>query len=78
MSAIDIIGMIAFMCMSFATVPQLIKSFRERHCDGISWGYIIALQLGFILMFLHVAITSPNIFVLANYGVKIGSLKKKS
>jgi uncharacterized protein with PQ loop repeat len=64
---INIIGYIAMACLIVAASPQVLKSIREGHSDGIAGGFIVLLLIGFILMASYLLLTKPVIPLLINY-----------
>jgi uncharacterized protein with PQ loop repeat len=64
---INIIGYMAMTCLIIAAIPQVIKSIKEGHSNGIAGGYIILLISGFSLMATYLLFTKPIIPVLINY-----------
>jgi uncharacterized protein with PQ loop repeat len=68
---INIIGIIAMLCLMTATIPQAIKSIKDGHSKGIAGGYLILLLTGFSLMSIYLLLTKPIIPVLVNYASNI-------
>lgn len=68
MHIVEIIGLIGATCFAISGVPQLIKSFREGHADGMSYGTIWLWLIGEGAMFTYALIKYTFDFILlGNY-----------
>lgn len=68
---IDLVGILALLCLAGCAIPQVIKTIRDGNSDGLSLAYIILLECGFILMVTYVLLTKPLIPVIVNYIINI-------
>lgn len=74
---IETIGVIASLCFAISGVPQMIRSIKEGHSNGVSHGTIWLWLGGEALMFLYTLLSfivtntialSPAILLMVNYG----------
>jgi uncharacterized protein with PQ loop repeat len=68
---ISIIGYIAMACLIGSAVPQAIKTIRDGHAEGLSVGYLVLMQAGFVLMLIYLFGTHPVMPVVLNYVANI-------
>ena len=77
MSPVTLIGFAAGTLTTFSFVPQVVKSYRTKRCDDLSWGMLLAFTSGVVLwlvygLFLHSApIISANAVTLALLAVML-------
>jgi MtN3 and saliva related transmembrane protein len=64
----EIFGWLAALCFSISGLPQAIKSYRDKHSDGISWAFLILWLLGEIFATLYV-LPRMDVPLLVNYFV---------
>ena len=58
------IGLLAGLLTTGAWVPQLLRTWRTRSCEDISWGYLVAMTVGFVTWLTYgVVIAEPAIVV---------------
>ncbi len=67
----QIIGYAAMLCLASATLPQVYKTIKEGHSNGMAGGYIVLLLSGFSLMSTYLLLTKPVWPVLLNYLINI-------
>lgn len=65
---LEIIGWIGSMLFAFCALPQCIMVYKQKHAQGLSWGFLMMWLMGEVLCFFYVAL-QPMIQVplLANY-----------
>jgi uncharacterized protein with PQ loop repeat len=71
---IQLIGYIAMACLACATLPQVYKTVKEGHSNGMAGGYIVLLLSGFSLMSTYLLLTKPVWPVLINYFINTTSM----
>jgi uncharacterized protein with PQ loop repeat len=64
---INLLGYVAMFFLIIAALPQVVKTFKEGHSDGLAGGYIVLLLVGFSLMATYLFLTKPVIPVILNY-----------
>lgn len=64
---INILGYAAMFFLITAALPQVIKTVKEGHSEGLAGGYIVLLLIGFGLMTTYLFLTKPVIPVITNY-----------
>lgn len=67
MQTIDIIGTVAAIAFAVCGLPQAIKSYREKHSDGMSMSFILLWLLGEVCMITYVVAKVPDVILLVNY-----------
>lgn len=65
---IELIGWVGSLLFAFCALPQTIMVWKQKHANGLSWGFLNMWALGEILCFIYVA-SQPVLQVplLANY-----------
>jgi uncharacterized protein with PQ loop repeat len=64
----EIIGWIGSMLFAFCALPQCIMVCKQKHAQGLSWGFLLMWMLGEILCFFYVAMQPMlQVPLLANY-----------
>ena len=53
MNVPTIAGFIAGTLTTFSFVPQVLKTFRSKRCDDLSWGMLLAFTTGVCLWFVY-------------------------
>jgi MtN3 and saliva related transmembrane protein len=81
------IGLAAAACTTFAFVPQVIKTWRSRHADDISLGWLAIFTLGLMLWLAYglwlvdIPLIASNVvtlaLVLVILSVKLGTLAQR-
>ena len=62
----EICGWLATVCFSLCGVPQAIKSIKEKHSNGVSWGLLILWLLGEIFATIYI-LPKRDLPLLVNY-----------
>ncbi len=69
MAAIDLFGIIGTLFLAVGGFPQLVKTIRDGHADGLSKGMLWCWMLGFITLLVYTAKLHPGDWILmTNYG----------
>jgi uncharacterized protein with PQ loop repeat len=68
---IEIIGYIGTFALMFCNMPLWLKTLHDGHCKGVSIGYLILSEFGFLCMMVYIQATSFSIPLLINYVVNI-------
>lgn len=72
MPLIEILGYLGAILLAVCGVPQLLKCWKDKHADGLSWGLIILWLTGEIVtiayLFLAGIMTAP---LALNYGCNV-------
>jgi MtN3 and saliva related transmembrane protein len=66
MTVATIIGFIAGTLTTFSFVPQVLKTFRSKRCDDLSWGMLVAFTSGVCLWFVYGVFLRSAPIMLAN------------
>jgi uncharacterized protein with PQ loop repeat len=62
------LGYIGTIALMLSVLPQLFKTFRDGHCDGVSLGFLVILEIGMFSMLSHVLLADkPSIPLVINY-----------
>jgi uncharacterized protein with PQ loop repeat len=64
---IEIIGWLGAFFFSVCAVPQAYKSYKDKHSDGVSWGFINLWAAGEVCMFLYIILTTAQLPLIMNY-----------
>lgn len=87
MSVFEICGWLGSICLAICGLPQAWQSYKDKHSDGISWGFLLLWGFGeiFALAYVYDKLDLPlllnyatNIFILAviiYYKVKPGKIE---
>lgn len=67
MTIVDVVGYVGAGSMMLCLAPQLIKTIRDGHADGIALGYLILAMLGMTCLLTYVSFTSRSIPLILNY-----------
>ncbi len=65
------IGLAAAACTTFAFVPQVVKTWRSRHADDISLGYLTIFIAG-MLLWLTYGLWLDDIPLIASNAITLG------
>jgi len=70
MTAFEIMGWLGSILLAICGAPQAIKSYKEKHSDGLSWSFILLWAFGelFALAYVYDKLDLP---LLLNYGSNI-------
>lgn len=64
----DIIGWLGAMLFALCGLPQAIQSYKQKHSEGLAWGFLMMWLCGEILTFFYV-LPKMDYPLLANYAV---------
>ncbi len=62
----ETIGWIGSIMFAMCALPQAIKSVRDGHSDGLSWGFLMMWLIGEVFTLIYVA-PKGHIPLIANY-----------
>ena len=70
MSIFQICGWLGSICLAFCGLPQAWQSYKDKHSDGISWGFLLLWSFGeiFALAYVYDKLDLP---LLLNYATNI-------
>ena len=70
MSIFEILGWLGSICLAICGIPQAWQSYKEKHSEGISWGFILLWTFGelFALAYVYDKLDLP---LLLNYATNI-------
>lgn len=68
---IEIIGIIGATLLALCGLPQSIRSYKDGHSDGLSWGFLSMWGFGEILVLYYVMMTTMDMILIANYIVNL-------
>lgn len=70
MSLIEIIGWLGSICLAICGIPQAWQSYKDKHSEGISWGFVLLWAFGelFALAYVYDKLDLP---LLVNYATNI-------
>jgi len=72
MTIIQFIGLIGSIIMVFGAVPQLIKTFKDGHAEGLSFGTLICWLAGMICLLIYVRFyRSTDYILIINYSFNL-------
>jgi len=66
MTMASIIGFIAGTLTTISFVPQVLKTFRSKRCDDLSWGMLLAFTTGVFLWLVYGVFLRSAPIMLAN------------
>ena len=66
MTMASIIGFIAGTLTTISFVPQVLKTFRSKRCDDLSWGMLLAFTSGVFLWCVYGVLLRSAPIMLAN------------
>jgi MtN3 and saliva related transmembrane protein len=66
MTIATVIGFIAGTLTTVSFVPQVLKTFRSKRCDDLSWGMVLAFTTGVCLWFVYGVFLHSAPIMLAN------------
>ena len=66
MSAITLLGFVAGGLTTLSFVPQVLKTWRSRRCDDLSWAMLLSFAGGVLLWIVYGALVSEAPVVVAN------------
>jgi len=66
MTIATVIGFVAGTLTTLSFVPQILKTFRSKRCDDLSWGMLLAFTSGVLLWFVYGAFLRSAPIMLAN------------
>ena len=67
----DTIGWTGTILLAFCGIPQLIKSIREGHSDGMSWVFLLTWFIGEICLLIFTVGKMKGIILIMNYVLNI-------
>ena len=65
----EILGYCGTSILVIAGVPQVVKTIKDNHANGLSLIYLILLILGFLSMLIYILTTSKQIPLVIGYSV---------
>ena len=71
MKLYEIAGYAAMVLMVISPVPQLYETWKKKTVEGLSFGMLMTLFLGCVLMGYYVLMTTMDAPLLLNYGFSI-------
>lgn len=66
----NFLGWVGALCFAFSAVPQAYQCYRQKHADGMSWGFLILWLSGELCMIVY-SVSERNIILLTNYGINL-------
>jgi len=66
MTIATVIGFIAGTLTTLSFVPQILRTFRTKRCDDLSWGMLLAFISGVFLWFVYGVFLRSAPIMLAN------------
>lgn len=63
---LEIIGWIGAIAFATAAIPQVIRSIKDKHANGVAWGFLILWAIGTTCSFIFV-LPTKSWPLLANY-----------
>jgi uncharacterized protein with PQ loop repeat len=66
----DTIGWIGSLLLAFCGLPQALKCYREKHANGLDWGFLGAWFIGEVMTFAYV-LPKMDLPLMANYSANI-------
>lgn len=69
----NVLGWIGALCFAFSAVPQAYQCYRQKHADGISWGFLFLWAVGEICMISY-SLSQLNVIFLTNYTINLALL----
>jgi MtN3 and saliva related transmembrane protein len=60
------IGLLAGLLTTGAWLPQIHRSWRMRSCEGLSWGYLTAMVVGFATWLVYGVLADATAVVVTN------------
>jgi uncharacterized protein with PQ loop repeat len=61
---IEIIGFLGMFCLIISSIPQIYKCYKEGNANGISFGSLCLVLVGFNLMLVYTSYLHPNDIIL--------------
>ena len=70
MTIFEIMGWLGSICLAICGIPQAYQSYKDKHSDGISWGFVLLWAFGeiFALAYVYDKLDLP---LLLNYATNI-------
>ena len=70
MTIFEIMGWLGSICLAICGIPQAWQSYKDKHSDGISWGFVLLWAFGevFALVYVYDKLDLP---LLLNYATNI-------
>jgi uncharacterized protein with PQ loop repeat len=69
---IELLGIIGTLLLAIGGMPQLAKTIRDGHADGLSAGMIWCWTLGFVVLLVYTFAAHPKDWILLlNYGFNL-------
>jgi len=65
------LGWLGAALFTFASVPQVIKVWREGHARGMSWGYLLPIWVGFWCMGVYTIQTRAGVALTYSYTLQL-------
>lgn len=50
----ETIGWVGGILLAFCGIPQAMKSFRDKHSNGLAWGFILMWFFGEVLLMIYI------------------------
>ena len=70
------IGWIGSLMLGFCGLPQALKSFRDKHSDGLDVGFLLLWTIGEVLTLIAIVKDASNIpYLIFNYSFNLLSLQ---
>ena len=66
MSAITLLGFVAGGLTTLSFIPQVLKTWRSRRCDDLSWALLLSFASGVLLWIVYGALVREAPVVVAN------------
>ena len=69
---IELLGLFGTLLLAIGGLPQLIKTVKDKHADGLSGGMLWCWLLGFMLLLMYTIKLHPHDWILLfNYGFNL-------
>ena len=73
MGITEIFGWLGSLLLALCGVPQAIQSYKDKHSDGISWGFLLLWAFGELFAMVYVG-EKVDLPLLLNYATSHSSL----
>jgi uncharacterized protein with PQ loop repeat len=64
---LELVGISGSVLLSLCGLPQAMQSIRNRHSEGISYGFILMWVAGELALLVYVAGTTADLILIVNY-----------
>ncbi len=71
MIIVSLLGWIGTILLSFAAIPQLIKTLRDGHGIGLSYMYLLFIWFGLVSMNIYAILTIKSIQLIISYSIQL-------